>query len=265
MIYRHILTSLFLFLVTLIPLSSDALPPPSPAGGGMLRLDEKHDFVATTKAWFPDEEFEELTAEAWVYFEELPDLFDFWTLIGQEGRFGLVLHGKFDTLGTWGHNEGANGDLITGGPPVPIGEWVHVAAIYDASAGKGMNGRGGNWCCPRGHLIKSNKPLRIGGIVRQDPERSRFLGENVKLQGYIDEVRISKIVRYVGPEWRVPKKRFEVDEHTISLWHFDEEPRFSRFKDASGNGHHLWRSGVIGGLAVEAQKKLTTTWGQLKR
>lgn len=33
----------------------------------------------------------------------------------------------------------------------------------------------------------------------------------------------------------------------------------------SGNRHHLWRSGIIGDLAVEAQQKLTTTWGQLKR
>ena len=64
----------------------------------------------------------------------------------------------------------------------------------------GFNGKGGNWCCPGGHLIKSNKSLRIGGIIFQDPERSRFVGDNVKLRGYIDEVRISSVVRYVGPE-----------------------------------------------------------------
>ena len=263
MIYRQIFICFCLF--ALIALNANAFPPPSPAGGGMLRLDDKHDFVATTNAWFPDEQFEGLTAEAWIYFEEPPDLFDFWTIIGQEGRFGLVLHGKFDTLGTWGYHKGANGGLITGGTPVPKGEWVHVAAIYDAGAGKGMNGRGGNWGNPGGHLIKSDKPLRIGGIVPQDPARSRFVGDNVKFQGYIDEVRISNIVRYVGPEWKVLKRKFEVDEHTISLWHFDEEAGFSRFKDTSGNGHHLWRSGIIGGLVIEAQQKLTTTWGQLKQ
>ena len=87
----------------------------------------------------------------------------------------------------------------------------------------------------------------------------------MKLRGYIDEVRISNVVRYVKPEWEVPKGKFRVDKHTISLWHFDEPPELSRFKDASGNGHHLWRSGVIGGLAIEAQDKLTTTWGQLKQ
>lgn len=87
----------------------------------------------------------------------------------------------------------------------------------------------------------------------------------MKFRGYIDEVRISKVVRYDGPEWEVPKGKFEVDERTISLWHFDEAPGLSRFTDTSGNGHHLWRSGAIGGLAIEAQRKLTTTWGKLKR
>ena len=263
MIYRHILT--FLFLITLIPLSSKALPPPSPAGGGMLRLDEKHDFVATVNAWFPDEQFEGLTAEAWIYFEQLPEPGTFWSIIGQEGRFNLAIHGSTRSLGAWGYAEGAAGSLTIGGTSLPEKQWIHVTAIYDAGTGMGFNGKGGNWCCPGGHLIKSGKPLRIGGIVPQNLKRSHFVGENMKLRGYIDEVRISKVVRYVGPEWEIPKWKFEVDEDTISLWHFDEEQRFSRFKDASGNGHHLWRGGVIGGLAVEARSKLTTTWGQLKR
>ena len=263
MIYRQIFICFCLFV--LIALSANAFPPASPAGGGMLRLDEKHDFVATVKPWFPDEEFEGLTAEAWIYFEEPPLLLFFWTIIGQEGRFGLVLHGNSRSLGAWGYHEGADSGLIAGSTPVPKGEWVHVTAIYDASAGEGFNGKGGNWCCPGGHLIKSDKPLRIGGIVPQDPERSHFVGENVKFQGYIDEVRISNVVRYDGPEWEVPKGKFEVDEHTISLWHFDEAPELSRFTDTSGNGHHLWRNGVIDGLAVEAEKKLATTWGKLKQ
>ncbi len=260
MIHRHILTSLF--LIIFIPLIATALPPRSPAGGGMLRLDETHDFVATTDAWFPDEQFKGLTAEAWVYFEEPPAHDTFWSIIGQEGRFNLVIHGNDAALGAWGYAEGAAGSLTVGGFLLPKKKWIHVAAIYDAGAGMGFNGKGGNWCCPRGHLIKSDEPLRIGGIIFQDPERSRFVGDNVKLRGYIDEVRISNVVRYVRPEWEVPKGKFEVDEHTISLWHFDEAPGINRFEDTSGNEYHFWRSGV---WAVEAQGKLTTTWGQLKK
>ena len=55
-----------------------------------------------------------LTAEAWIYIEEIhPTLPDFWTIIGQEGRFGLVLFGKTKwnrsillSLGVWGYDEG---------------------------------------------------------------------------------------------------------------------------------------------------------------
>ena len=175
----------------------------------------------------------------------------------------MILHGNQNTLGAWRYHKGADSGLIAGGNPLSKREWVHVVAIYDASAGMGVNGKGGNWCCPGGHLIRSDKPLRIGGIVPQDVEnRSHFKGENLKLHGYIDEVRISNIVRYKGPEWQVPKGKFTVDEHTISLWHFDEAPWLDRFKDESGNGYDLWRSDA---MAVEAQGKLTTTWGQLKK
>ncbi len=251
-----------LFLLIFMPFSIKALPPPSPAGGGILRLDEKHDFVATAEAWFPDEQFEGLTAEAWIYYEEPPVPGAFWSIIGQEGRFNLIIHGNRNTLGAWGYAEGAAGSLTSGGASLPTKKWVHVTAIYDAGAGMGFNGKGGNWCCPGGHLIKSDKPLRIGGIVPQNLNRSHFVGDNVKVQGYIDEVRISNLVRYVGPEWEVPKEKFKVDEHTISLWHFNEAPGSILFKDASDNGYDLWRSGV---WAVEAQRKLATTWAAIKQ
>ena len=260
MIYRHFFICFCLFV--LIATNVKALPPPSPAGGGMLRLDETHDFVATANAWFPDEQFEGLTAEAWIYYEDPPVPGTFWSIIGQEGRFNLVIHGNRNTLGAWVYAEGAAGSLTSGGTSLPKKKWIHVTAIYDAGAGMGFNGKGGNWCCPGGHLIKSDKPIRIGGVVPQNPNRSHFGGDNVKVRGYIDEVRISNVVRYVGPEWEVPKRKFKVDEHTISLWHFNEAPGSILFKDASGNGYDLWRSGV---WAVEAQGKLTTTWGQLKQ
>jgi hypothetical protein len=65
----------------------------------------------------------------------------------------------------------------------------------------------------------------------------------------------------VRPEWDVPEGRFEVDKHTISLWHFDEAPGINFFKDASGNEYNLWRSGV---WAVEAQGNWQPHGGNLK-
>lgn len=242
---------------------ANALPPPSPAGGRMLRLDESHDFIGTIESWFPKEKFNGLTAEAWIYIEETPEDRTYWSIIGQEGRFNLALLGSKPTLGVWGYAiDDKGGPIAAGGPTLPKWKWVHVVALFDASAGKGFNGHGGNWCCPGGHLFISDNPLRIGGIIPQDIKQVRFAGENLKFRGYIDEVRISNVVRYVGPDWKVPEGKFSVDENTISLWHFDEPSWASRFKDESGNGNHLWRRGFMN---VEIENKLTTFWGEIKK
>ncbi|MDE0314215.1 MAG: hypothetical protein OXM61_04870 [Candidatus Poribacteria bacterium] len=263
MVYQLLIPS-FLLLICIL-LSAQAVPPPSPQDGRMLRLDEKHDYVGTVDSWFPDEQFEQLTVEAWVYFEEPPGPSKFWSIVGQEGRFNLVIAGSKGVLGSWAsHNDAAQDISITiHTKPLPIKQWVHVVGMYYARAGMGINGNGGIKCCPGGHLVKSDKPLRIGGIVvPQDQKPPRFVGENVKFRGFIDEVRISSILRYPDRNWKIPERKFRVDEHTISLWHFDEAPWLGRFKDESENSYELWRGDS---MSVEAQGKLTTKWGELKR
>ena len=54
-------------------------------------------------------------------------------------------------------------------------------------------------------------------------------------QGIIDEVRISNVARYT--EDFTPAKRFEPDEHTVALYHFDEGTG-DVLIDSSGNEHH---------------------------
>ncbi|MBI2481461.1 MAG: hypothetical protein HYV60_23325 [Planctomycetia bacterium] len=53
--------------------------------------------------------------------------------------------------------------------------------------------------------------------------------------GVIDEVRISAVPRYTKDF--TPIDRFEPDEHTLALYHFDEG-RGDVLRDSSGNGHH---------------------------
>jgi len=122
----------------------------------------------------------------------------------------------------------------------------------------------------------SDKPLRIGGLIPR-VEPVWFDGKNMKFQGYTDEVRISDVLRYIciqgdpfnGFKYDVPMGRFEVDEHTLCLWHFDERPEACRYADASGNGYDLWRSEVYRkgeeARAVQLQGKLSVTWGRLKQ
>jgi hypothetical protein len=262
MIFQHLITG-FLLLV-LVSLSVQAMPPASPAGGQMLHLDKTHDYVGTGEAWFPDAQFEQLTVEAWVYIEEAPGSSKYWSIIGQEGRFNLIVTGG-GSLGSWAAHKDAERDtsLTVNSLPLPTREWVHVVGMYYAKAGMGFNGKGGIWCCPGGHFVKSYKPLRIGGIIPKNQEGIRFSGENVKFKGFVDEVRISNIMRYPpNGGWEIPQRKFSEDEHTISLWHFDEEPFSRRYKDESGNGYDLWRSDV---LPISAQKKLSVLWGELKR
>ena len=87
--------------------------------------------------------------------------------------------------------------------------------------------------------------------------------------GYIDEVRISKEARYdVEKEGFMPDGKFENDGKTAALWHFDEPGGTQEFLDASDNAYPL--VGIGGAetgipLAVEAEGKLATKWGQLKQ
>ena len=53
--------------------------------------------------------------------------------------------------------------------------------------------------------------------------------------GIVDELRISRIVRYDSDF--IPLERFEPDEHTVGLYHFDEGSG-DQFFDSSGNGNH---------------------------
>jgi formylglycine-generating enzyme required for sulfatase activity/serine/threonine protein kinase len=60
-------------------------------------------------------------------------------------------------------------------------------------------------------------------------------GRQSHFHGLIDEIRISSIARYT--EDFTPQSHFEPDEHTMSLYHFDEGSG-DVLKDSSGNGHH---------------------------
>ena len=59
-------------------------------------------------------------------------------------------------------------------------------------------------------------------------------GKNA-VHGIIDEVRISNIARYTDDY--TPTERFENDEHTLALYHFDSG-QGDELLDSSGNGHH---------------------------
>ena len=121
----------------------------------------------------------------------------------------------------------------------------------EAKAGKGLN--------------VTNSTFKIGRRVRGDAVLHSIF------DGLIDEVRISKGLRYTK-DFDVPDDgAFEPDNDTMVLYHFDEESG-GTIKDYSKNGVdgklvgkiQLVPSDAPTVQPVEARGKLATLWGRLK-
>ena len=291
MIHRHILTCLF--LLTLILLSAKAFPPASPAGGNYLVLDGVDDYAVldfkTHGVLFP-KGTEVFTVEMWVYPTTPSDGNGYAMILSQQVEMRLASdNGQREHLKApinW-----QEGDLflifnwhvvIKNGPAtrgtiiaLSPNRWHHIAfqsdgreeAIIVNNFAKIRNWPIG-W--PLAHDLshfEHPKDFTLGGFGKKIEIHDNFF--RAPFAGYIDEVRISRVARYdVSKDGFTPSHKFKKDRHTLALWHFDEPGGRRNFSDASGNKHHLIgeggaRTGIP--LAVEAQGKLTTTWGQLKQ
>ena len=289
-----------LFLVALIPLSAKAFPPTSPAGGNYLVLDGADDYAVLdfeTFGYLLPDGTDEFTFEAWIYPTASPNNKDtLLTILHQQVRM-LIVNDEFqpflNNLANALNIEPLKGDLILlmssyieGGLgrtisfPISLvpNQWHHIAyqlngdqitVIVNDLARTNQNG------IPLGHDrdLRGLRPkdFVLGGygkiiVLPGRPPAKAFLDS---FTGYIDEVRISKDVRYdVEKKGFMPRGKFKDDAKTVALWHFDEPSGAQQFLDASGNGHHLaGKNGAKTGipLAVGAEGKLATLWGRLKQ
>ena len=291
--YRQFFTCIF--LLTFIPLSAKASPPPSPAGGNYLVLDGVDDYAVLDFETFGrllPNGTEEFTVEAWVYPTTPPDKNTAGIILHQQMRM-LIVNDEFQPLLNnlanalnIEHPEGGlillmssylDGKLGTTLPfPIPLesNQWHHIAyqlngdqitMIVNDFVKTNQQGT------PLGHNLDARPPkdFVLGGFekkIRMPVKEEQFYDS---FTGYIDEVRISKDVRYdVNKKDFIPDGKFKNDAKTVALWHFDEPGGTQQFLDASGNANHLiGKNGAkIGNaLAVEAEGKLATTWGRLKQ
>lgn len=136
-------------------------------------------------------------------------------------------------------------------------KWHHFAyqmrgtgPVEDASFFDGRNQGKGETNAMSGFQA-SNDPLFIGG-------REGYKSIN----GWIDELRISKGWRYVPFQDIKPEREFKTDQNTIALWNFDEDTNSRIYRDSSGNGHTLYAGGTI---AINSKSKSAITWGMLKK
>ena len=246
------------FLIILIgilmtPIILFAIPhEPSPAGGGWLELNPKLGQLQTDAPWF-SELTGMLTIEAWIYVDEtLPKQVRF-SLVGQTDRFSCFMTGMpadedrdnvMDTRLGILSNGTKEPSIVTKMESLPIRQWVHYVATIDRGAAIGSDGLilGGGEDGSELPVPNENR-LVIGGM----PTLTNLpapLGDKMRFASgvYIDELRISSVVRYKG-NYDVPTQAFTVDTDTIGLYHFDEGSK-QRYEDSSNSQIPLTRSEI---------------------
>jgi hypothetical protein len=162
---------------------------------------------------------------------------------GDYGDFGISLSdGRF----AFGVNYQGSGNTVCGNEVVADGDWHHVAVtrqfitgdlcIYvdgvQDTCGDGFVGANRNVSYRDGReLTMPNDPFLVIGAEKHDAG-----SDYPSYNGFVDEVRISNIIRYSG-NYVVPAK-FTPDDNTLALYHFDEGPQGActgAILDSSGN------------------------------
>lgn len=264
--------------------------PPSPAGGNYLALDGKDDYAVLDFKTFGTL-FEwgtrNVTVEAWVYPTSAPDKDEVGTVLSQQVVIyttgpGNPLYQAFNPkkgdllLCMIAYIANFGGAANTGDRPLGISpyQWHHIAfqvedrqiiRICDdlAPASGGALGIEDilleRWI-PRRDFVLGGYGEKVSFTASP-----RFRGS---FAGYIDEVRLSTVPRYdTRRRPFTPRGKFEPDEHTVALWHFDEPGGSETFFDSSGNRYYLaGKNGatVEGPLAVNGCGRLATAWSAIK-
>ena len=161
---------------------------------------------------------EEVTLEIW-YYEEGASGEE--NIIGNE-FFGGNFEFYRDGNGTidWGEN-------VIEAPNQGQGHWYHIAGTYSLIDGRKLfiNGVLADSCNDCFFLDGLDDYLTINRHTWSG-------GSSSRLSGYVEELRISTVVRYTE-NFDLPTFEFQNDEDTAGLWHFN-----NNLNDESGNGHH---------------------------
>ena len=162
---------------------------------------------------------------------------------------------------------GQGWDWISSDGEVPAGKWTHVAITYDGKKTQlYINGEfmaeSEAW---QGKLNDSPDTLKVGKRTRGDNTHSAY-------SGLIDEVRISKTIRY-DKDFDVQRGAFEPDDDTVALYHFDTEVggKIEDFSKYSNDGKLVKKAKLENItlpntlLAVYPKDKLAAIWGKIKK
>jgi len=166
---------------------------------------------------------------------------------GDYGDYGVSLYGGRIAFGV--HN-GSSGHTLCGSTNVANNAWHHIAVSRRASDGMmfifvdgkldgQFDGPNGNISYKNGRSTSyNNDPYLVLGAEKHDAG-SAYPSYN----GYMDEFRISNVLRYTG-NYTVPIAPFTKDSSTLGLYHFDE-----------GSGTVLLDSALFSGNALNGTIK----------
>jgi len=145
---------------------------------------------------------------------------------GDFGDYGVSLRGGRVAFGV---ALGSNGQTLCGATSVADGVWHHVAVTRRASDGQMQifvdGGRDASGAGPAGNVsyrdgrstdYPDSDPFLVVGAEKHDagPGYPSF-------SGWLDEVRLSTVIRYAGGFAR-PTAPFGADSASAALYHFDE-------------------------------------------
>jgi hypothetical protein len=208
-----------------------------------------------------DANIDELTVEAWVNPDNNAGER---MIVNKEDVYEIALvDGIFKTAV---QPAGKGWDWISSNGNVPTGKWTHVAITYDGKkarlyiTGKFM-AESELW---QGKLNDSPDTLKVGKRTRGGDTHSAY-------SGLIDEVRVSKSIRY-DKDFDVQKEAFEPDDDTVALYHFDGEVggKIEDFSKYGNDGKLVKKAKLVDIqlshtlLAVHPKDKLAAIWGEIK-
>jgi len=163
--------------------------------------------------------------DTWIYGNIIIDRDIFGT--PDYGDFGISLYGNRIAFGV--HN-GSSGYTICSNMSLNANTWYHVA-LTRANSGdmriyingvlsRQYNGPAGNISYRVGRAITGsyvNEPFLVIGAEKHDYDPGTY----PSFSGWVDEIRISKIIRYTS-NFTLPNAPFNPDANTVGLYHFDE-------------------------------------------
>lgn len=173
-----------------------------------------------------------ITVECWAYAKNFPNTQQ--TLVRKDGQFILRVNQTSNKANFYifapAFSTAADAVIF------PIGKWNHVAGTYDGANIKVyVNGVLAGTTAKTGNIATTANPFTIGN---SSDSAEPF-------NGFIDEVRVSNIVRYTGA-FTPQTTPFTVDANTIFLAHMDEGSG-TTIADSSGNNINLTMSGTTTG------------------